>query len=195
MKMRVWAAAVVVALGLAACGGAGGTQGTGTEATDGAVSEAPLSEDASEDAADPTEEATDEATEDTGSEQGQEVAVAAVEPGPKKYDFEFDQPVPAGPTTFVLSNEGKEPHFMFVVQMKEPGTLQDALDADKNGENPDKYVKAEIGGTKPIKPGSGKTQEMTGDLEPGSYAMLCFISSKDKVPHAYRGMAVEFEVQ
>ncbi len=169
IKIRVFGALLMVFV-LAACGG---SQSQGGAQSEGAAGSTPS---------------------ESAAQDGNVVEVTAVDGG-GKYDFGFDQPVPAGATTFQLRNEGREPHFAFVVKLKEAGTLDDALKAEQGGQDPEKFVEKEIGEAKTVPPNSDKTSELTADLTPGPYAMLCFIGDKKGVPHAAQGMAVEFEVQ
>ena len=124
-----------------------------------------------------------------------EVPVVAKKEG-NKYVFEFDKTLEAGKTAFVLKNEDDESHFIALVQLTGPGALQKALQAEAKGDSKgaDKYIKNEdVGGVEEAPPGG----EMVGnvDLKPGTYGMLCFIPGPDGQPHAFNGMAVEFEVQ
>lgn len=124
-----------------------------------------------------------------------EVPVVADKKG-DRYVFEFDQPVKAGKTAFVLKNEDDESHFIALVELAGPRTLQKALAAEKKGDSKaaDQYIKNEdVGGVEEAPPGEESVGNV--DLEPGTYAMLCFIPGPDGQPHAFNGMAVEFEAK
>lgn len=129
----------------------------------------------------------EEATDDLGASQelepdAQEVAVSAVE-----YDFEFEAPA-AGRTSFVMTNEGEEPHFMFLVALAEGVTFEEAFEAE--GEGGTVIGEAESDTATP-----GGEAILTVDLEPGDYGMLCFIPAPDGEAHAEKGMAVPFTVR
>lgn len=116
----------------------------------------------------------------------QQVAVVAT-------DYAFDIPeVTAGATALTMTNEGDEPHFMYVVKLKEGATVEQAMAAEQAGENPDAFVEEEIGDSATAAP--GMTAVINADLTPGTYAMLCFVSTPDGQPHVALGMAQEFTV-
>lgn len=124
-----------------------------------------------------------------------QVPVVAMKQG-KKYTFKFDQVVPAGKTAFVMENADDEPHFMALVQVKGPGDLAKAIAAEGKGDSKtfDKLVVNEdVGGSEDAGPGGQAVANV--DLKPGTYGMMCFIPGPDGKPHAFSGMAVEFEVK
>lgn len=110
-------------------------------------------------------------------------------------DFGFRLPqesLQAGATRFVLRNRGSEDHQLFVVPLREPGTLSSAVTADREGEPLQRYL-AGRGATTPVaRPGQRVAVDV--DLEPGPYGLLCFVASPDGTPHAYKGMYAEFDV-
>jgi hypothetical protein len=113
----------------------------------------------------------------------QRVDVSAID-----YDFIFDAPS-AGPVSFVMTNDGDEPHFMGIGKLRDGVTLQDALTAD----DPDEVTEF-IADSDVVGPG-GEAVLTFENLEPGNYGMVCFIPTPDGVPHAFEGMAVEFTVE
>ena len=111
-----------------------------------------------------------------------------------KYDFELEQPVAAGKTAFVMENTDDEPHFMFIVRLKNKGDLAKALEMEQKGDSEGAQSLAkDVAESDSAQP--GETVVANADLEAGSYGMLCFISGPDGAPHAFNGMAVEFEVK
>ena len=129
------------------------------------------------------------------AEGANEVPVVATKKG-DTYTFEFDTAVPAGKTAFVLTNEDDEPHFMAIAQVKGPGALDKAIAAEAKGDSKgaDKFiVNEEVGGSDDAAPGEQTIANV--ELEPGTYGMLCFIPGPDGKPHAFSGMATEFEVK
>lgn len=117
----------------------------------------------------------------------QQVAVVAT-------DYAFEIPaVSAGPNAFTMTNEGEEPHFMVIVKMEEGATVEEALAAEQAGEDPEAFIAEDVGESVTAAPGG--TAVINADLDPGTYAMLCFVSTPDGEPHVALGMAQEFTVE
>jgi hypothetical protein len=128
---------------------------------------------------------------------GQE-ASAQVDSGPSTVhvvarDFAFEAPasIPAGATTIQLTNEGKELHHAQLIKLEEGKTLKDLAQAVKTPGPPPKWVKF-VGGPNAVP--QGKEANATSVLEPGRYALLCFVFGPDGVIHAAKGMVRELEV-
>ena len=102
-------------------------------------------------------------------------------------DFKFDAPaeVPGGHVTFRLINHGPSLHHIQLVQLREGKTVQDFLAALQSGGPPPTWA-VEAGGPNPRE--MGDTASTTLLLEPGNYAMLCFIPGPDGIPHVAKGM-------
>jgi hypothetical protein len=102
-------------------------------------------------------------------------------------DFSFDAPseIPAGVTTFHLVNRGPGLHHVQLVKLGEGKTVDDFLAAVKAGGPPPAWATV-AGGPNP--PDLGGTAITTMALEPGNYAMVCFIPSGDGIPHLMKGM-------
>ena len=102
-------------------------------------------------------------------------------------DYSFDAPaeLPAGLTTFRLVNRGPSIHHIQLVKFGEGKTFDDFMAALKAGGPPPKWATME-GGPNPSE--LGDTSSTTVTLEPGNYAMLCFIPGPDGVPHVAKGM-------
>jgi hypothetical protein len=109
----------------------------------------------------------------------------------REYEFDIPATAPAGPVSFVLSNEGEEPHHMVVVAFTGDETVEDLFAAEEAGEDPEQFVE-DIGDSPAATP--GEETVLNADLSPGRYAMLCFISAPDGEPHAFKGMHAEFTV-
>jgi hypothetical protein len=103
-------------------------------------------------------------------------------------DFNFEAPaeIAAGPTTFRLVNAGQALHHVQLVKLDEGKTLQDVFAALQAGGPPPAWVHW-IGG--PNAPDPGSEANATLVLEPGNYALLCFVDIPDHVPHVKKGMA------
>ncbi len=115
-------------------------------------------------------------------------AAAQVDVAMSEYQFTFDEPVAAGPTSFVATNNGAQAHFMVVVKLAEGVTLAEALKSEDDSKTVGQWSSgfAAAGGT--------DHEVLTLDLKPGTYGMMCFVSDPDGTPHAMKGMANEFTV-
>lgn len=106
----------------------------------------------------------------------------------KDFSLEAPDQIPAGLTTLHLMNEGKEIHQAQIIKLTEGKTYADfaaALKAMKPNTPPPSWV-VFAGGPNAAAPGG--TAAATSTLEPGNYALICFIPSTDGVPHAMKGM-------
>jgi hypothetical protein len=104
-------------------------------------------------------------------------------------DYAFDIPaIEAGRTSFVLTNEGHEAHFLLIVKLVEGVTLAQALESED-----DSMIEG-IWETGLAAPGGADDEVISFDVEPGNYGALCFISGPDGTPHAFMGMQKEFTV-
>lgn len=106
----------------------------------------------------------------------------------KDFSLEAPEQIPAGLTTLHLMNEGKEIHQAQIIKLTEGKTYADfaaALKAMKPNTPPPSWV-VFAGGPNAAAPGG--TAAATSTLEPGNYALICFIPSSDGVPHAMKGM-------
>ena len=104
------------------------------------------------------------------------------------HDFRFDAPesIPAGLTRVRLRNEGKEHHHAQIVRLGPGVTIPKLLEAIG------KSVASLPAGTKfvggPNVPAKGGVSEVVLTLEPGQYALICFVSGEDHVAHLAKGM-------
>jgi len=103
-------------------------------------------------------------------------------------DFAFQAPdeVPAGLVTFQLQNRGQSLHHMAIMRLDDGKTLQDLFAALQAGGPPPAWAH-DYGGPNAPDPGSDSNATMM--LEPGNYALLCFVDIPDHVPHVMKGMA------
>lgn len=110
------------------------------------------------------------------------------------FDFDFDAgAVSAGPTRFVMRNRGRERHQLFVVRLRNGGTLAEAIRADRAGQTPSQFLAGD-GDVSPVAlPGGRTTVDVR--LRQGAYGLVCFVASPDGTPHAYKGMATEIFVE
>ena len=109
-------------------------------------------------------------------------------------DFAFTvAPLKAGPTRFVIRNQGKEAHHLYVVRLRNAGTLAEALAADRESGSPGRFLADAGVVSSTVSPGGRTTLDV--DLRRGPTGLLCYLPSPDATPHAYKGMAVEVVVQ
>jgi hypothetical protein len=111
-------------------------------------------------------------------------------------EYKFDAPdsIPAGLTTFKLTNGGKEMHHATLIKLDSGKTFQDLMTGMKNmkpGAPPPGWV-IPAGGPNAVAP-TGATA-LTMVLDPGNYALVCFIPDAKGVPHMVKGMTKSLTV-
>jgi hypothetical protein len=101
-------------------------------------------------------------------------------------DFSFDAPdvIPAGLTEFRFTNKGPSLHHMQILKLEGGKTVDDLRAALANPGPPPAWVK-EVGG--PNAPAPGLESNTTVMLEPGNYALICFVDIGGP-PHFMKGM-------
>lgn len=110
-----------------------------------------------------------------------------------EYDFDLPGELPAGPTSFTLTNAGEEKHFIEIIQLTADALpLEELLKLKEDELGP--YFVGQPNGIDTVQPGE-TSEPLEIDLEPARYAYVCFIEAKDGTPHAFLGMAGEFEVK
>ena len=107
-------------------------------------------------------------------------------------DFAFAVPdtIPAGLARIRLSNTGKEHHHAQFARLHAGHTVAELRDTLAAGALPS-WVTF-VGG--PGVPAPAQPSEVIVPLEAGSYAVLCFVESGDRVPHFAKGMIREITV-
>jgi uncharacterized cupredoxin-like copper-binding protein len=104
-------------------------------------------------------------------------------------EFAFSAPksVPAGTITFRMVNDGKQLHHVNIIKLLHGKTVADFTEALKHPGPPPAWV-VEVGGPNAAVP--GQTSNATLTLEPGQYALVCFVPSpgREGVPHVMKGM-------
>jgi uncharacterized cupredoxin-like copper-binding protein len=104
-------------------------------------------------------------------------------------DFNYQSPatIPAGMTTLRLVNNGTEMHHVQLVRLDDGHTVEELMQGMATHAGPPPPWVHFVGGPNTPVPGGG-VSEATLDLQAGTYAMICFIPSKDGVPHVAKGM-------
>jgi plastocyanin len=97
--------------------------------------------------------------------------------------------VPAGEVTFVLENQGEEPHDLGLVRINGDRPVDELVSL------PPKQAQKSIEnvGNSFAQPGQ-EGKPLQADLETGRYGYACFVTTKDGTPHAALGMFGEFTV-
>jgi len=107
-------------------------------------------------------------------------------------DFKFDAPdeIPAGLTEFRFLNKGPSIHHMQLLKLTNGKTYSDLITALKIQGPPPRWIK-EVGG--PNAPAPGMESNATLMLEPGNYAIICFVDIGG-APHFTKGMVRPLKV-
>lgn len=105
-------------------------------------------------------------------------------------EYKFDAPatIPAGLTTFHLTDTGKEPHQASLIRLDSGKVFADMMSGMKNmkpGAPPPGWVVV-AGGPNAIAPGG--SNDVTVTLPAGNYAIVCFVPDAKGVPHLMKGM-------
>ena len=110
------------------------------------------------------------------------------------YDYNFDvsKPLAAGKQTILVKNTAKQWHEVFIVKLQPGGSAKDMLD----------WMAAGMKGPPPVMPmggtagiGAGLENTLTVTLEPGEYALYCFLpDAKDGKEHAQHGRFKQISV-
>lgn len=105
-------------------------------------------------------------------------------------DFAYEAPdtIAGGLVTLRLVNEGPSLHHVELVRFDDGKSYADftaALQAMKPGAPPPSWIH-DVGG--PNSPAPGGEQRLTQELQPGAYAIVCFVDHPDHVPHVAKGM-------
>jgi len=108
-------------------------------------------------------------------------------------DFSFRAPdsIPAGLTRIRLYSEGRERHHAQLAKLERGRTMAELLDSLTRSRGLPSWVTF-VGGPN-VPPPSGPS-EILVSLEAGSYALLCFVTTADGVPHLAKGMMRELTV-
>ena len=101
----------------------------------------------------------------------------------KEFAFEGPDTISAGLTMFHLNGAGQEIHHLQLIKLEQGKTFADFQAASK-GKPPEWAVP--YGGVNPPPPGGMAIATQT--MEPGNYAVVCFVEGPDKVPHMAKGM-------
>lgn len=133
-------------------------------------------------------------TEVSGDEVDEEIEGGEATVDGVEYAFNAET-LPSGPVEIVFDNIGAQPHHLIASKF---------VDDKATAEDVEKFFKSEKGKPPISEKGTrstavlegGEGQLVTLDLEPGRYALYCFITDRDGgPPHAFKGMIDEVEVE
>lgn len=108
-------------------------------------------------------------------------------------DFAFEgvpAEISAGPTSFEFTNGGEASHEIVLVKLGEGVDLDTLLAAEQEPSEDE----AQTVGFTFAPPGQGGVYLNVDDLQPGTYAMLCFIPGPENKAHHELGMKTTFTV-
>lgn len=130
----------------------------------------------------------------TGSAPDGSTAVTIPQIVIQAHDFTYDVPtqIDAGWVSFVLENHGTEAHHLQLARLNDGVTPEQLGQALQQGPLAAMPLVTFPGGPGPVDP-HGR-QEITAELTPGLYVLLCLIPSADGVPHVAKGMIAFTEV-
>jgi hypothetical protein len=109
----------------------------------------------------------------------------------KEFSFEGPDSIPAGLTMFHLTDAGEQLHHLQLIKLEQGKTFADYQAASKVAGPPPAWA-IPYGGVNPPVPGATTTASQV--MEPGNYAVVCFIEGPDHVPHIAKGMARPLKV-
>ena len=112
----------------------------------------------------------------------------------KASDFSFEAPakIEAGLVNITMENVGQEPHHVQMARINDGATLEQATNALQSDLGQFFSLVTFTGGPGLVDP--GLSSNVTLDLQPGTYLLLCFMAGHDGVPHLAKGMMATTEV-
>jgi hypothetical protein len=115
-------------------------------------------------------------------------AATRVDVGATDFHFQFEPPTATGRYSFVMTNDGAEPHTMILAQMEAGATLDQVMASE--GEQ------GLVQSFESIPSGPGGESVVTAELTAGHWILVCPIPSADHgmQPHAALGMVHEWDV-
>jgi hypothetical protein len=132
-------------------------------------------------------------TEVTGEESDAEIAEGEATVEAAEYVFNADT-LPSGEVEIAFDNIGAQPHHLIASPIKGDATAEEVEKAFKEEKGPPPLEEKGTLSTAVLEGGEG--QLVTMDLEPGRYALYCFITDREGgPPHVFKGMVDEVEVE
>ena len=104
----------------------------------------------------------------------------------KEFSFAGPDTIPAGLTMFHLTDAGQQLHHVQLIKLQDGKTFADYQAAVKDMKGPPPAWAVPYGDVNPPAPGATTTAMQV--VEPGNYAVVCFVEGPDHVPHMAKGM-------
>ncbi len=108
------------------------------------------------------------------------------------FGLDASQITSASPIVLQGSNVGTQLHHMVFAKIPEDAVIEEILASD------DPAGVENIGGGEPFPPGESQTLVIAEPLEPGRYALVCFLpdtTDPEETPHAFQGMVADITVE
>jgi uncharacterized cupredoxin-like copper-binding protein len=122
-----------------------------------------------------------------------EAPATSLEVDAADYSFKLNsQVVAAGRVPVSLHNGGNEAHQVMILRLHDGVSVDQYLSAAQSDEGAAGSLIDNAGGVNIVDPGASGTGY--ADLQPGSYALVCYIPSGDHVGHLHKGMVAELTV-
>jgi hypothetical protein len=132
-------------------------------------------------------------TEVSGEESDAEIGEGDATVEAAEYVFNTET-LPSGEVEIAFDNIGAQPHHLIASPIKGDATAEEVEKAFKEEKGPPPLEEKGTLSTAVLEGGEG--QLVTMDLEPGRYALYCFITDREGgPPHALKGMVDEVEVE
>lgn len=132
-------------------------------------------------------------TEVSGEESDEEIEDGDATVEAAEYVFNTET-LPSGEVEIAFDNIGAQPHHLIASPIKGDATAEDVEAAFKEEKGPPPLSEKGTLSTAVVEGGEG--QLVTMNLEPGRYALYCFITDREGgPPHALKGMVDEVEVE
>src|SRR5687767_1046211 len=109
----------------------------------------------------------------------------------KDYAFEAPDQIEAGLVSITMVNDGQEPHHAQMIRLNDGVTLEQFQTAMQESEAAAMALMTLVGRPGLVDP--GLSTQVTLELKPGQYVLLCFVPSHDGVPHLAKGMVKPIE--
>ena len=106
--------------------------------------------------------------------------------------YEAPNPINSGLVTFRFVNRGPDLHQMWIVKIDEGYAFSDFMNAIRPGRPMPSWLRG-LGG--PESPEAGEEVSVTLNLEPGRYALACFIPTSEGGSHLSKGMFLPLTVR
>jgi hypothetical protein len=132
-------------------------------------------------------------TEVTGEESDAEIGEGKATVEAAEYVFNADT-LPSGSVEVAFDNIGAQPHHLIASKIKGDATAEEVEAAFKEEKGPPPLIEKGTQATAVLE--GGEAQLVTLDLDPGRYALFCFITDRNGgPPHALKGMVDEVKVE